>query len=96
MDDDFQQRYRAAELAYAAGDYTEAGRIAGALLNELETTPEDPEAQIAAKGWRAFVALLLANVELYGLNMRNAPRIYTGWCSTTNPMKPSRDWPNRG
>lgn len=68
MDDDFQQRYRAAELAYGAGDYTEAGRIAGALLNELEATPEDPEAQIAARGWRAFVALLLANVELYGLN----------------------------
>ena len=68
MDNDFQQRYRAAELAYGAGDYTEAGRIAGALLNELEATPEDPEAQIAARGWRAFVALLLANVELYGLN----------------------------
>jgi hypothetical protein len=68
VDNDFQQRYRAAELAYGAGDYTEAGRIAGALLNELEATPEDPEAQIAARGWRAFVALLLANVELYGLN----------------------------
>ena len=68
MDDDFQQRYKAAERAYGAGDYLEDGRIAGALLNQLETTPEDPDAQTAAQGWRAFVALLLANVELFGLN----------------------------
>ena len=68
MDEDFQQRYKAAERAYGAGDYEEASKIAGALLNQLETTAEDPDAQTAAQGWRAFVALLLANVELYGLN----------------------------
>ena len=68
MDDDFEQRYKAAERAYGAGDYEEASRIAGALLNQLETTAEDPDAQTAAQGWRAFVGLLLANVELYGLN----------------------------
>ena len=68
MDDDFQQRYKAAERAYGAGDYLEAGRIARALLNQLEATPKDPDAQTAAQGWRAFVALLLANVELFGLN----------------------------
>ena len=68
MDDDFQQRYKAAERAYGAGDYLEAGRIARALLNRLEATPEDPDEQAAAQGWRAFVALLLANVELFGLN----------------------------
>ena len=68
MDDDFQQRYKAAERAYGAGDYEESRRIAGALLNQLETTAEEPDAQTAAQGWRAFVALLLANVELYGLN----------------------------
>ena len=68
MDDDFQQQYKTAERAYGAGDYEEAGRIAGALLNKLDTTAEDPDAQTAAQGWRAFVALLLANVELYGLN----------------------------
>ena len=66
--DDFEQRYKAAERAYGAGDYEEASRIAGALLNQLETTAEDPDAQTAAQGWRAFVGLLLANVELYGLN----------------------------
>ena len=27
VDDDFQQRYKAAERAYGAGDYLEAGRI---------------------------------------------------------------------
>ena len=68
MDDDFQQQYKTAERAYGAGDYEEAGRIAGVLMNQLDTTGEDPEAQTAAQGWRAFVALLLANVELYGLN----------------------------
>ena len=68
MDEDFQQQYKTAERAYGAGDYEEAGRIAGALLNKLDTTAEDPDAQTAAQGWRTFVALLLANVELYGLN----------------------------
>ena len=68
VDDDFEQRYKAAERAYGAGDYEEASRIAGALLNQLETTAKDPDAQTAAQGWRAFVGLLLANVELYGLN----------------------------
>ena len=43
MDDDFQQRYRAAELAYGASGYTEAGRIASAPLGQLEATPEGPE-----------------------------------------------------
>ena len=66
--DDFEQRYKAAERAYGAGDYEEASRIAGALLDQLETTAEDPDAQTAAQSWRAFVGLLLANVELYGLN----------------------------
>ena len=68
VDDDFEQRYKAAERAYGAGDYEEASRIAGALLNQLETTAKDPDTQTAAQGWRAFVGLLLANVELYGLN----------------------------
>ena len=68
VDEDFEQRYKAAERAYGAGDYEEASRIAGALLNQLETTAKDPDAQTAAQGWRAFVGLLLANVELYGLN----------------------------
>ena len=42
VDDDFEQRYKAAERAYGAGDYQEASRIGGALLNQLETTAEDP------------------------------------------------------
>ena len=33
VDDDFEQRYKAAERAYGAGDYQEASRIGGALLN---------------------------------------------------------------
>ena len=62
VDDDFEQRYKAAERAYGAGDYQEASRIGDALLNQLETTAKDPDAQTAAQGWRAFVGLLLANV----------------------------------
>ena len=30
--------------------------------------PQDPEAQAAVLGWRAFVALLLGHIELYGHN----------------------------
>ena len=66
MDEDFQQRYQSAERAFGGGEYAEAGRIARRLLNELETTTEEKEAQDAALSWRAFIALLLGHIELYG------------------------------
>ena len=67
MDEDFQQRYQAAERAYGAGQYDEAHRIATALLDQLSGTAKDPEEEKALLGWRAFVALLLGHIELYGL-----------------------------
>ena len=66
MDGDFQQQYQDAERAYSEGDYTEAHRLACELLEQLEDQPQDPEAQAAVLGWRAFVALLLGHIELYG------------------------------
>ena len=68
MDGDFQQHYQAAERAYGAGQYDEAHRIATMLLDQLGATPEEPEERAAVLGWRAFVALLLGHIELYGLD----------------------------
>ena len=67
MDEDFQQRYQAAERAYGASQYDEAHKIATALLDQLSGTAKDPEEEKALLGWRAFVALLLGHIELYGL-----------------------------
>ena len=68
VDGDFQQHYQAAERAYGAGQYDEAHRIATMLLDQLSATPEEPEERAAVLGWRAFVALLLGHIELYGLD----------------------------
>ena len=68
MDEQFQQRYQAAERAYGAEHYAEARQIAAELLDQLGGTPTDPEQQAAVLGWRAVVALLLGHVELYGLS----------------------------
>ena len=66
MDGDFQQQYQDAERAYGEGDYAEAHRLASGLLEQLVDQPEDADAQAAVLGWRAFVALLLGHIELYG------------------------------
>ena len=66
MDGDFQQKYQDAERAYSEGDYTEAQRLASDLLVQLVDQPQDADTQAAVLGWRAFVALLLGHIELYG------------------------------
>ena len=66
MDGDFQQQYQDAERSYGEGDYAEAHRLASGLLEQLVDQPQNPEAQAAVLGWRAFVALLLGHIELYG------------------------------
>ena len=71
MDGDFQQQYQDAERAYGEGDYAEAHRLASGLLEQLVDQPQDPEAQAAVLGWRAFVALLLGHIELYGRDNPN-------------------------
>ena len=67
VDGDFQLQYQAAERAYGASDYPEARRLASDLLNQLSDQPQDPDTQAAVLGWRAFIALLLGHIELYGL-----------------------------
>ena len=71
MDGDFQQQYQDAERAYGEGDYAEAHRLASGLLEQLVDQPQDQEAQAAVLGWRAFVALLLGHIELYGRDNPN-------------------------
>ncbi|AII42016.1 hypothetical protein KR100_01165 [Synechococcus sp. KORDI-100] len=67
MDGEFQQRYQDAEHAFSEARYDDARGIATDLLTELENAPSDAETQAAVIGWRAFVALLLGNIELHGL-----------------------------
>jgi hypothetical protein len=71
VDGDFQQQYQDAERAYGQGDYAESHRLASGLLEQLVDQPQDPEAQAAVLGWRAFVALLLGHIELYGRDNPN-------------------------
>ena len=67
MDGEFQQRYQDAEQAFAEARHADAHAIATDLLTELDAAPKDAETQAAVIGWRAFVALLLRNIDLYGL-----------------------------
>lgn len=68
MDVDFQQHYQDAEQAYAEGRYDDSHAIATTLLQQLQETPVEPDSRMAVLGWRAFVGLLLGNIELHGLN----------------------------
>ncbi|KZR70757.1 hypothetical protein PMIT1318_01897 [Prochlorococcus marinus str. MIT 1318] len=67
VDGDFQQQYLAAEKAYGAGNYEAAQSICERLLGQLELHQKGPE-QEAMLAWRAFVALLMGHVLLYGMN----------------------------
>ncbi|MED5562481.1 MAG: hypothetical protein VX636_04530 [Cyanobacteriota bacterium] len=67
VDGDFQQQYLAAEKAYGAGHYEAAQSICERLLGQLELQQKGPE-QETMLAWRAFVALLMGNVLLYGMN----------------------------
>ena len=68
MNGNFQQHYISAESAYGQGDFETARSICVELLEELDPLPEEEELSKAALAWRAFVALLLGNIQLYGLN----------------------------
>ncbi len=67
VDGNFQQQYLAAEKAYGAGNYEAAQSICERLLGQLELQQKGPE-QEAMLAWRAFVALLMGHVQLYGIN----------------------------
>ncbi len=67
VDGDFQQQYLAAEKAYGAGNYEAAQSICERLLGQLELHQKGPE-QEAMLAWRAFVALLMGHILLYGMN----------------------------
>ena len=67
VDGDFQQQYLAAEKAYGTGNFEAAQSICESLLGQLELQREEPE-QEAMLAWRAFVALLMGHIQLYGMN----------------------------
>ena len=96
MDGDFQQQYQDAERAYGEGDYAEAHRLASGLLEQLVDQPQDQEAQAAVLGWRAFVALLLGHIELYGRDNPNQAAGFYEQVWPANPTRPWRNWQSRG
>ena len=96
MDEDFQQRYQAAERAYGAGQYDEAHRIATELLDQLSGTAKDPEEEKALLGWRAFVALLLGHIELYGLEQPSQASAFFQTVLASQPHDTLRELAQQG
>ena len=68
MDKSFETRYMEAERAYATERFDIAGQIATELFKDLDDSPDIPSRQEEKDYWRAFLALLLGNVHLFGLN----------------------------
>ena len=66
MDADFQEQYVAAEQAYSASEFDKADELARPLLRQLEPLPASGAERDATLAWRAFVALLLGHIHLYG------------------------------
>ena len=66
MDADFQEQYIAAEQAYSASEFDKADDLARPLLGQLEPLPPSGAERDATLAWRAFVALLLGHIHLYG------------------------------
>lgn len=66
MDANFQEQYVAAEQAYSASEFDKADDLARPLLGELEPLPASGAERDATLAWRAFVALLLGHIHLYG------------------------------
>ena len=66
MDADFQEQYVAAEQAYSASEFDKADELARPLLEQLEPLPASGAERDATLAWRAFVALLLGHIHLYG------------------------------
>ena len=66
MDADFQEQYVAAEQAYSTSEFDKADELARPLLGQLEPLPASGAERDATLAWRAFVALLLGHIHLYG------------------------------
>ncbi len=66
MDAYFQEQYVAAEQAYSASEFDKADELARPLLGQLEPLPDSGAERDATLAWRAFVALLLGHIHLYG------------------------------
>ena len=66
MNADFQEQYVAAEQAYSASEFDKADDLARPLLGQLDPLPASGAERDATLAWRAFVALLLGHIHLYG------------------------------
>ena len=68
LDKNFETRYMEAERAYASERFDIARQIATELFEDLDDSPDDASNQELKDHWRAFLALMLGNVHLFGLN----------------------------
>ena len=66
MDRDIEYQYLTAERAYGAGDFEAAQSICESLLRQLKLRHRNSEQKIML-AWRAIVALLMGNIQLYGV-----------------------------
>ena len=86
MDGDFQAHYLSAEQAYGAGDFHTAQSIVVDLLSQLDDLAENNTEQETVLAWRAFVALLAGNIQLYGLNEPNQASGFYELVLKSNPQ----------
>ena len=86
MDGDFQAHYLSAEQAYGAGDFHTAQSIVVDLLGQLDDLAENNTEQETVLAWRAFVALLAGNIQLYGLNEPNQASGFYELVLKSNPQ----------
>lgn len=95
VDGDFQQQYLAAEKAYGAGNYEAAQSICKSLLGQLELRRKGTE-QEAMLAWRAFVALLMGHVKLYGMNDIQQAKLHYSLVLNSQPQETLKELAEQG
>ncbi len=95
MDGDFQQQYLAAEKAYGTGNFEAAQSICESLLRQLELRRRGSE-QKAMLTWRAFVALLMGHIQLYGMNDIKQAHYHYSLVLDSQPQKTLKELAEQG
>ena len=95
VDGDFQQQYLAAEKAYGTGNFEAAQSICESLLRQLELRRRGSE-QKAMLAWRAFVALLMGHIQLYGMNDIEQAHYHYSLVLDSQPQKTLKELAEQG
>ena len=95
VDGDFQQQYLAAEKAYGTGNFEAAQSICESLLRQLELRRRGSE-QKTMLAWRAFVALLMGHIQLYGMNDIEQAHYHYSLVLDSQPQKTLKELAEQG